>query len=101
MKKIVVVGAGFGGLSIAAELSRLGFEVTVFEAHVYPGGSAGTFYHQGYQFEAGATLAGVFGAAPPQSDMKDTMDGAKASLVRKLDQLLATRSPCRVSQDPE
>jgi C-3',4' desaturase CrtD len=60
MKKIVVVGAGFGGLSAAAELSRLGFEVTVLEAHIYPGGSAGTFYHQGYKFDAGATLAGGF-----------------------------------------
>jgi C-3',4' desaturase CrtD len=60
MKRIVVVGAGFGGLSTAAELSRLGFEVTVLEAHIYPGGSAGTFYHQGYKFDAGATLAGGF-----------------------------------------
>lgn len=60
MKRIVVVGAGFGGLSAAAELSRLGFEVTVLEAHIYPGGSAGTFFHQGYQFDAGATLAGGF-----------------------------------------
>ena len=43
MKRIVIVGAGFGGLSAAAELSSLGFEVTVLEAHIYPGGSAGTF----------------------------------------------------------
>jgi C-3',4' desaturase CrtD len=60
MKKIVVIGAGFGGLSAAAELSQLGFEVTVLEAHIYPGGSAGTFFHQGYKFDAGATLAGGF-----------------------------------------
>lgn len=60
MKKIVIIGAGFGGLSAAAELSRLGFEVTVLEAHIYPGGSAGTFFHQGYKFDAGATLAGGF-----------------------------------------
>ena len=62
MKKILVIGAGFGGLSAAAELSRRGFEVKVLEAHVYPGGSAGTFYHQGYRFDAGATLAGGFAA---------------------------------------
>lgn len=60
MKRILIVGAGFGGLATAAELSTLGFEVTVLEAHVYPGGSAGTFFHQGYQFDAGATLAGGF-----------------------------------------
>jgi phytoene dehydrogenase-like protein len=60
MKRILIVGAGFGGLAAAAELSTLGFEVTVLEAHIYPGGSAGTFFHQGYQFDAGATLAGGF-----------------------------------------
>lgn len=58
--KILVIGAGFGGLSAALELSRRGFDVTVLEAHIYPGGSAGTFFHQGYQFDAGATLAGGF-----------------------------------------
>jgi C-3',4' desaturase CrtD len=60
MKKVLVIGAGFGGLALAAELSRQGYQVTVLEAHTYPGGSAGTFYHQGYQFDAGATLAGGF-----------------------------------------
>jgi C-3',4' desaturase CrtD len=49
-----------GGLTTAAILARAGLEVTVLEAHVYPGGCAGTFYHQGYRFEAGATLAGGF-----------------------------------------
>lgn len=59
-EKIVVVGAGIGGLTTAAILARQGYDVTVLEAHVYPGGCAGTFYHQGYRFEAGATLAGGF-----------------------------------------
>ncbi len=59
-KRLVVIGAGVGGLTTAAMLARKGMDVTVLEAHVYPGGCAGTFYHQGYQFEAGATLAGGF-----------------------------------------
>lgn len=57
---VVVIGGGIGGLSAAATLARAGMEVTLLEAHVYPGGCAGTFYHQGYRFDAGATLSGGF-----------------------------------------
>ncbi len=60
MERIVIIGAGVGGLSAAATLAAAGKDVTVLEAHVYPGGCAGTFYHQGYRFDAGATLAGGF-----------------------------------------
>jgi C-3',4' desaturase CrtD len=60
MSRIVVIGAGVGGLATAAVLARAGLNITVLEAHVYPGGCAGTFYHQGYRFDAGATLAGGF-----------------------------------------
>ncbi|NUM45136.1 MAG: FAD-dependent oxidoreductase [Anaerolineales bacterium] len=60
MSKIILIGAGVGGLTTAAILARAGMDVTVLEAHIYPGGCAGTFYHQGYRFDAGATLAGGF-----------------------------------------
>jgi C-3',4' desaturase CrtD len=58
--QVVVIGAGVGGLAAGAALARAGLNVTVLEAHIYPGGCAGTFYHQGYRFDAGATLAGGF-----------------------------------------
>ncbi len=57
---IVVIGAGIGGLTTAAVLAKAGLPVTLLEAHVYPGGCAGTFYHKKYHFDAGATLAGAF-----------------------------------------
>ena len=65
MKQAVIIGAGVGGLTAAAVLAQAGLNVTVLEAHVYPGGCAGTFYHQGYRFDAGATLAGGFYSGGP------------------------------------
>jgi phytoene dehydrogenase-like protein len=60
--RAVVVGAGFGGLVAARLLKGVGLEVVVLEAHTYPGGLAGSFYHRGFRFEAGATL--LSGLAP-------------------------------------
>jgi len=64
-KRVIVIGAGIGGLTTAAILARAGLDVTVLEAHVYAGGCAGTFFHKGYRFDAGATLAGGFYAGGP------------------------------------
>lgn len=58
--RAIVVGAGIGGLTTAAALAKAGMDVLVLEAHIYPGGCAGTFYHKKYRFDAGATLAGGF-----------------------------------------
>lgn len=57
---MVIIGAGIGGLTTAAILSKQGLDVTVLEAETYAGGCAGTFFHKGYRFDAGATLAAGF-----------------------------------------
>ncbi len=53
MKKIIVIGAGMGGLSAATKLAQLGHRVTVLEARDVPGGLASGFDHSGFHFDAG------------------------------------------------
>jgi len=71
--RTIVIGAGVGGLTAAALLLRAGHAVTVLEAHVYPGGSAGTFYHKGFRFDAGATLAGGFSPGGPHARLAEIL----------------------------
>ncbi|MFK7805523.1 MAG: FAD-dependent oxidoreductase [Anaerolineae bacterium] len=73
MKHIVVIGAGIGGLTAGALLLKQGYKVTVLEAHVYPGGCAGTFYHKKYRFDAGATLAGGFSPGGPHHQVAEAL----------------------------
>lgn len=70
---IVIIGAGIGGLTAGALLAQSGYRITVLEAHTYPGGCAGTFYHKGYRFEAGATVAGGFQPHGPHAVIGDML----------------------------
>ena len=74
MTHTVVIGAGIGGLTAGALLLKAGQRVTILEAHIYPGGSAGTFFHKGYRFDAGATLAGGFSPGGPHARLAELLD---------------------------
>ena len=59
-KRVVVVGAGIGGLTAAALLARRGYSVIVFDQAYVPGGCASTFKRRGFTFDVGATqVAGL------------------------------------------
>ncbi len=58
--KVVVIGAGIGGLTAGALLAKRGYEVTIFDRAIVPGGCASTFKRQGFTFDVGATqVAGL------------------------------------------
>jgi len=46
----VVLGAGLGGLSVAACLTRQGYRVAVLEKHYLPGGCCHNFDYGDYNF---------------------------------------------------
>jgi phytoene desaturase len=56
MKRIIVVGAGIGGMVSAAYLAHKGFNVEIFEKNLKPGGKMNEFRIDGYRFDTGPSL---------------------------------------------
>jgi phytoene desaturase len=56
MTRVVVVGAGLGGLSAACHLAGAGHDVTVLEVADGPGGRAGSLERDGFRFDTGPTV---------------------------------------------
>ncbi|MEM6366015.1 MAG: phytoene desaturase family protein [Planctomycetota bacterium] len=55
-RKVVVVGAGPGGLAAAMQLAHAGCEVTVIERRDRPGGRTSAIEQDGYRFDCGPTF---------------------------------------------
>ncbi|MFZ4591651.1 MAG: FAD-dependent oxidoreductase, partial [Ignavibacteria bacterium] len=55
-KKIIVIGSGFGGLSVAIRLAAKGHDVLIYEKLDKPGGRAYLFEKNGFKFDAGPTV---------------------------------------------
>ena len=55
-KKVVIIGAGIGGLSTAAVLSFSGFDVTILEKNNHIGGKASLLVKDGFSFDMGPSL---------------------------------------------
>lgn len=51
--RVIVIGAGFAGLSAATQLADLGYDVTILEKNSVPGGRARVFREQGFVFDMG------------------------------------------------
>lgn len=52
-KKVLIIGAGIGGLSLANLLAKSGFEVSVYEKGPTPGGRIGQKLIDGFKFDTG------------------------------------------------
>ncbi|WP_017300977.1 C-3',4' desaturase CrtD [Nodosilinea nodulosa] len=82
-RRIVVAGAGIGGLTAAALLARRGYAVRVFDQAQVAGGCASTFRRRGFTFDVGATQ--VAGLEP---------GGIHHQIFAELDLPLPEATPC-------
>ncbi|GET41621.1 C-3',4' desaturase CrtD [Microseira wollei] len=58
--RVVVIGAGIGGLTAGALLAHRGYQVLILDQALVPGGCASTFKRKGFTFDVGATqVAGL------------------------------------------
>lgn len=53
MKKVVIIGAGIGGIATASYLAKAGYDVHVYEKLDYLGGRAGVLDKDGFHFDIG------------------------------------------------
>ena len=53
MSKIIIIGAGIGGLATANLLAKAGHDVHIYEKESGPGGRAGQFKKDGFTFDTG------------------------------------------------
>ncbi|MCA9380450.1 NAD(P)-binding protein, partial [Candidatus Dojkabacteria bacterium] len=56
MKKVAIIGSGFGGLALAVRLQGKGYNVTIFEKQEKVGGHAYQLKKKGYTFDMGPSL---------------------------------------------
>jgi phytoene desaturase len=53
MSRVAIIGSGFSGLSASCFLAAAGFDVTVVEKNITPGGRARSFEEKGFTFDMG------------------------------------------------
>jgi C-3',4' desaturase CrtD len=81
--RVVVIGAGIGGLTVGALLAQRGYSVLVLEQAIAPGGCASTFQRRGFTFDVGATqVAGL------------ELGGIHQRIFAELEVALPAATPC-------
>tara|TARA_B100001250_G_scaffold87919_1_gene72735 strand:+ start:5225 stop:6697 length:1473 start_codon:yes stop_codon:yes gene_type:complete len=55
-KKVAIIGSGIAGLSLSIRLSKMGYDVYVYEKNSYPGGKLSSFKLGKFRFDIGPPL---------------------------------------------
>jgi phytoene dehydrogenase-like protein len=101
---IIIIGAGLGGLTAGAKLSREGKKVLLIEQHDRPGGCATTFKRKNFTFEVG--LHEMHGPSP--SDLKtkifndlDVFNNVEFIRIPEFYRFVNDRIEVTIPHDPE
>lgn len=102
-KKVVIIGAGIGGLATANILAKAGYDVAVYEKNEQPGGRAGMMEIEGFRFDTGPSwylmpdvfdqYFSLFGTSS-----KDELDLVKLSPAYKV--FFEDSQPITITSDP-
>ena len=92
-RRIVVIGAGLGGLSAAALLARAGHEVTVIDKNEWIGGKSRRIVVAGQRIDTGPSLVTFPAALDKFFDRFDELGGPDAPLARDIAPLNLERLP--------
>jgi phytoene desaturase len=82
MAKIIIIGAGIGGLATANLLAKAGHSVTVYEKEAGPGGRAGQFKKDGFTFDTGPSWYLMPDVFDHYFDLLDTSTDKQLDLVQ-------------------
>lgn len=103
-KKVVIIGAGIGGLATANILAKAGYQVAVHEKNSQPGGRAGMMEVDGFRFDTGPSwylmpdvfdqYFSLFGTSS-----KKELDLVKLSPAYKV--FFEDSEPVTITSDPE
>lgn len=81
-QKVIIIGAGIGGLATANLLAKKGYEVHVYETHDNPGGRAGRSTQNGFTFDTGPSWYLMPGVFERYFSLLDEDIGSHLDLVR-------------------
>ena len=56
-QKVIIIGAGIGGLATALRLLKAGYEVVIYEKDSKVGGKVNQIKKEGYTFDLTATIS--------------------------------------------
>ncbi len=93
-KDAVIIGAGLGGLLCGRILSRKGWNVTVLEQWIQPGGALQTFVRNGVRFDTGFHSVGGLGPGEPLEKIFRELDLMDLPWVQvEPDEYIGTKVP--------